>query len=360
MAKAQLLLGSAVVNANLLPGLGAMPHYSQGSSNACGTTSLAMAMTYLGVPKTHQQIDQDIRRMDIFTSPQQLIRYARGHDLEAAGYNGGTYNAIVSQISVGRPCICMFRANWSYPDPPYPGLSGEFFHYVVMVGYGIDPRTKANCLIFHDPYAGDNTAGVTVGLDLATLFSDFDVMWDDVGWNFHRYFFVLSRKGDFLPIDVDDGVEGSIAALDGVSRLTNGLNSVVHPKGYKFANWLGAWPNIGSGIGETIIGGIGGLLQRGGAWINDSVDGIPVLSNLAKPIGHSLLGTGAVLGDLASGLGQVTDDLNESLVDFSNGDIAGGLGDVAQSVGDSAQSIANAVGDAIDSAADAVSDFFDW
>lgn len=54
-----------------------MPPQKQGNTNACGTTSLAMIMSYLlGRHIAHEQIDDEIRRLDSFSSPNDLVVYA--------------------------------------------------------------------------------------------------------------------------------------------------------------------------------------------------------------------------------------------------------------------------------------------
>ena len=47
-----------------LPNVGNMPYYEQ-QGNACGTTTLAEIMSYLGVPMTQADIDAVIRRGDV-------------------------------------------------------------------------------------------------------------------------------------------------------------------------------------------------------------------------------------------------------------------------------------------------------
>jgi len=74
-----------------LPNVANMPFFQQGSSNGCGTTSLAMVMTYLGVPETKAQIDAVIRQLDIFTSPEDMTAFATSHGLQAQGYNNGAW-----------------------------------------------------------------------------------------------------------------------------------------------------------------------------------------------------------------------------------------------------------------------------
>ena len=100
----------------LLPDVASMPFETQGSSNACGTTSLAMVMSYLGVPETKEAIDSVIRRMNVFSSPADLIGFARDHGLQAQGYNHGTWADIEEDAGRGAPCILLINAGYSYPD----------------------------------------------------------------------------------------------------------------------------------------------------------------------------------------------------------------------------------------------------
>jgi hypothetical protein len=60
--------------------LGVVPQ-GQGGTNACGTTSLAMLLTYWGKPTDHVKIDQAIRRMDMPTSPDDVVRYAESQGM---------------------------------------------------------------------------------------------------------------------------------------------------------------------------------------------------------------------------------------------------------------------------------------
>src|SRR5438067_1554671 len=60
-----------------IPNDDSMPDYNQGKTNGCGTTSLAMIMSYLGVPESQGDIDSAIRRADVFTSPTDILDFAR-------------------------------------------------------------------------------------------------------------------------------------------------------------------------------------------------------------------------------------------------------------------------------------------
>src|SRR5262249_27737635 len=120
-----------------LPNVGNMPYFDQGTANACGTTSLAMIMSYLGVPETKDQIDAEIRRWNTFTSPEDLVDFARSKGLEAEGYNNGSWEDVKSQIDQGHPVQCMIQADYDYGD----GTAIHGQHYVAITGYGTDPTT---------------------------------------------------------------------------------------------------------------------------------------------------------------------------------------------------------------------------
>ena len=87
-----------------------MPYYKQ-EGNSCGTTTLAEIMSYLGVPMTQADVDAGIRRMNIFTAPDDMIEFARDHGLEAEGYNHGTWEEVKSMIDAGYPVQAMVNGD---------------------------------------------------------------------------------------------------------------------------------------------------------------------------------------------------------------------------------------------------------
>src|SRR5215471_2854931 len=91
-----------------LPNVDTMPFFKQ-QGNACGTTTLAEIMSYLGVPETQADIDNTIRQMNIYTAPDDMIRYARDHGLEAEGYNNSSWDEVKAMLDAGHPVLAMVK-----------------------------------------------------------------------------------------------------------------------------------------------------------------------------------------------------------------------------------------------------------
>ena len=373
-----------------LPNVANMPFLDQGTSNGCGTTSLAMVMSYLGVPETKDQIDAVIRQMDIFTSPEDMTAFATSHGLQAQGYNHGAWENIESFIPLGQPCICLINANYSYPDNST--ING--LHYVAISGFGVDPTNNQRYAIFHDPNFTTS--------EMVLFESQFVQMGDNVGWGFRDYFMAFSTfsRKESLPPGNRDGVQGVLGTLEGVTNITNGLGNIFHPSSVG-SIFHGIFQFVG-GIVETIGSGIGTLLQVGGQWLHGVVSDIPILRNIIQPIGDIINGVGAIVGDVFNGVGAIINDIGKGIggvVDaivngaigvvrnlggafaaLGRGNIAGfveGIGaaigsvvtavagavtsvvnTVANVVSDAATTVVNAVSDAASAVGNAVSDFF--
>lgn len=373
-----------------LPNVANMPFLDQGTSNGCGTTSLAMVMSYLGVPETKAQIDAVIRQMDIFTSPEDMTGFATSHGLQAQGYNNGIWENIESFIPLGQPCICLINANYSYPDNST--ING--LHYVAISGFGVDPTNNQRYAIFHDP---NFTAS-----EMVLFESQFVQMGDNIGWGFRDYFMAFSTfaSKEPLPPGNRDGIQGVLGTLEGVTNITNGLGNIFNPSSVG-SIFHGIFQFAG-GIVETIGSGVGTLLQVGGQWLRGVVADIPVLRNIIQPIGDIINGVGAIVGDVFNGVGAIINDIGKGIggvVDafvngvigvgrnlgaafaaLGRGNIAGFVGGIAAAIGsvvtavagavtavvntvanvvsDAATTVVNAVSDAASAVGNAVSDFF--
>jgi hypothetical protein len=362
----------------LLPDIASMPFDSQGSSNACGTTSLATVMSYLGVPETREAIDAVIRRMNIFSSPEDLMAFARDHGLQAQGYNHEAWPDIEGDIGIGAPCILLINADYSYPD----GSSISGLHYVVVAGHGTDPTNGQRYAVLHDP---------NYGADLVLYEADLITMGDNVGWGFADYYMAYATSsGAQLPPGNSSGIQGVLGALEGVTNITNGISSIIYPT--SVGGVVEGVVQVVGGVVEGIISAVGGLLQVAGQWLTGVVAGIPVLRNIVAPIGDIINGIGAVIGDLGNGLGDVIialgEGVGEVIDDIVNGIVGAGrylgsalgsllkgdfggfltglgralgvlLGAVGSAISDAANAIGSAVSDAVNAVGDAVSDVAD-
>jgi hypothetical protein len=277
-----------------------MPYYQQGAANACGTTSLAMVMTYLGVPETKESVDAVIRRMNTFTSPEDLIRFAHDNGLQAQGYNHGSWPDIESHAARGAPCILLINAGYDYPD----GTSISGLHYVVVCGHGTDPVTGQRYAVLHDP----NYSTADTLLDEADATS----MGNSVNWGFADYYLAFATgSAPPLPPGNSTGVQGALGAVQGVTSITNGLMAIIEPS--TIGGVVHGAGQVIGGIAGGLISAAGGLLQAGAQWLHAAVTGIPVLRNIVPPIAHLIDGLGAVLGDLGNGITSVITGLGAGL-----------------------------------------------
>ena len=347
----QALTGDGSVR---LPNADQMPYFDQGSQNACGTTTLAEIMSYLGVPETKDDIDSAIRRMNIFTSPNDMIDFARSHGLEAEGYNHGSWEEVKSMIDQGHPVQALIQADITYPD----GSSIKGQHYIAIEGYQKDPVTGEEYVLYHDPNIGDDpsTPGVNEGQEQKMKVSDFEKMWGNVGFNYDNYFIAYAKPGESLPPGRDDGVQAINGTLDGVTNITNGLNRIYSPD--SVGSFVHGIPEFFGGIVQTVGCGIGGLFQLGGQWLNGAVEGIPVLENIVQPFGDIVDGVGAVVGDVFNGIGEACDDVGGAFESLFDGDVGGFFTGLGDAVGDVVGGVVDAVGDAVEAVGDAISDFF--
>jgi hypothetical protein len=347
------VLQALVGGATRLPDADRMPYFDQGTQNACGTTTLAEIMSYLGVPESKDDIDSAIRRMNIFTSPNDMIDFARDHGLKAEGYNHGSWDEVKSMIDQGHPVQALIQADITYPD----GSSIKGQHYIAIEGYQKDPVTGEDYVLYHDPNIGDdpNTAA-NEGVEQRMKVSDFMKMWGDVGFGFDNYFIAYAKGNETLPPGRDDGLEGVLGTLDGVTNMTNGLSRIGDPD--SFGSFVHGIPEFIGGLVQTVGCGIGGALQLGGQALNDAVEGIPVLENFVQPFGDLVDGAGAVIGDLVNGFGEAADDFGGAFESLFDGDVGGFFGGIGDSIGDVATGVVDAVGDAVSAVGDAISDFF--
>ena len=333
--------------AHLLHDVVNMPFYKQ-HGNACGTTTLAEIMTYLGVPMTQDDVDAVIRRMNTFTAPDDMIEFARDHGLEAEGYNHGSWEEIKSMIDAGHPVQAMVNGDDSVNVNGGPAkFSVDGLHYIAITGYGTDPATGEEFVVFHDPNR------LT---EQRMSVSDFEKMWGDVPGGYDNYFVAYGRGGSDLPPGRDDGIESTNGVLNGVTNVTNGLDRMFDPD--SVGGFIHGIPELVGGAVQTVGCFVGGLFQLGGGWLNNAVDGIPVLENIVQPFGDIFNGFGAVVGDIFNGFGEACDSIGGAFESLCEGDFGGFVDGVGDAVGDVVGAVADAASDAVSAVGDAIGDIF--
>lgn len=202
----------------------------QAGTNGCGTTSLAMILSFWqGRPGAIDRpaIDARIRCGPdalAFTSPNHLVSYARTQGFRCRGINHGSWDQLLGLLNQGVPVLVLY-------DPPGDGHD-MLLHYVVVVGYTEPPAGDVSHLTIADPATGRLT-------DLSR--PDFEARWHDlrlmgVSTRLSEVMMVVlpeantpvrHRDGtlgmtDEIPLPEGDlGVSGFVAAVvsDGVNAL---------------------------------------------------------------------------------------------------------------------------------------------
>ena len=136
-----------------------VPYHSQVTEtsipNACGPTSMLMAMEYLGHNESLQDIINRLQSISpteggydpqcinnpVCTSPRTLAGVTEGYGLDVDAAEGWTLEDVRSSLSEGRPIIA---------DITWRLMEGGPGHFVVI--YGVD--SDAEMVYYHDPYDG--------------------------------------------------------------------------------------------------------------------------------------------------------------------------------------------------------------
>ncbi len=124
-----------------------MPRLVQGDTNGCGTTCLAMGLTYLGIPADRVSIDNSVRASSpgkgLGSAPSDLVAYARRAGVQAEVYNEGDFASMAGHVEAGRPVMVVI-------NPPEGGLA----HYVQVVGIIRDESGRPTGVKIRDPRDG--------------------------------------------------------------------------------------------------------------------------------------------------------------------------------------------------------------
>lgn len=223
----------------------------QGRTNGCGTTSLAVALSFLsGKPGAFKQaqIDRAIRRGDMYTSPHNLVDFAKGQGFRSTVINNGSLAQIKDYVAKGVPVQVLYE----------PGEKDDLLlHYVNVVGY--DEKTDE--FLIADPNDGPNDQCRLEGLRRISA-DEFADRWADLkaknlstGMN---NVMLVHLPGENTPIKGADGqvrMSNTIALPEGDglgwrARAADVVSDVVNvgAKGWEKAQDLGskAWKAISS------------------------------------------------------------------------------------------------------------------
>lgn len=151
-------------------------------------------------------IDRLIRRMDIFTSPGDLLTMARKYGLRAEAYNRGNLQEVRLHLAQGRAIQALIR-------------SEDGLHYVVLTGIEAQ-ELSGEQIICLDPAIGKRIF-LPTGLFLSK--------WGYLPGLFHNFFIVYAKDSDALPASRINDLRLAIGVLDGITKFANNLHFLFFP-----------------------------------------------------------------------------------------------------------------------------------
>jgi hypothetical protein len=179
----------------------------QGETNACGTTSLAMILRYFlrkNIPTA--ELDRKIRRLDIFTSPGNLVTLGRSYGLKTEAYNRGNLLEIRSHLEQGRAVQALIR-------------SEDGLHYVVLTGIQSQGHSGEQVVCL-DP---------AIGKRIFVPVERFLASWGNLPGLFHNFFIVYSKDTDAIAPSRIQDVRLAIGVLDGITKCLNNAHFLFSP-----------------------------------------------------------------------------------------------------------------------------------
>ncbi|GEM_PF-5191983 len=123
--------GRPIEGDSALLSVGDLPHGGvlAQKGNSCGTCSLSAIMNFFGTRITFDQIDKEIRKFNIYSSPDLLVWFARRKGYASAFLNRTSREELTYYLDIGVPVILLVDTR---PDEPYNPFH---FHYIVALSY---------------------------------------------------------------------------------------------------------------------------------------------------------------------------------------------------------------------------------
>ncbi|MGE3270825.1 MAG: hypothetical protein AB7P40_18880 [Chloroflexota bacterium] len=179
----------------------------QGRANACGTTTLAYVLRYLLGDRApdRRRLDAAIRRANIFSAPELLVRCAQRLGLPAAAYNGVDLDFVLRLTDRDIPVMVLIDTT------PLDLTDTANLHWVCVVAH------------YEDRIGIYNPHGFQQELDRAS----FEQCWSEArlfglpAWR--RFAIVVARPGTLLPPapSRDLAARGADWAASGVAGVVN-------------------------------------------------------------------------------------------------------------------------------------------
>jgi PKD repeat protein len=274
----------------------------QGSTNSCGTTSLAYILRYLtgSDTYTHFIVDDEVRASDpdhsfgidggMYADPTLLVEYAHSQGVNAEVYQNGDFSEIRRFIDDGVPVMLILSGDGS----------GDIFgaHYIVVVNYCSRPTGIPG---EHETvYAIYNPWGYQYEIPEDRLARYWDWMRmgnsDIMLWN--RLYIAVSNG--YLPAGDLDGIKTELAFSRALSMMNNGADD------FADGEVLEGLVEMVGGCALGIVSGLSDLLL---GWAGHT-DKVPL-------IGGVFGAADELVGGVVAGLTDFVDSLASDLQDIA-------------------------------------------
>lgn len=294
---------------------------NQGATNACGTTSLAMLLTYWSKPTDHFAIDKEIRQYDLPTAPDDIVSYANSRGMRASLKSDAGLEDIAKMIDQGVPVETLIDPLNPYdPNNSVIDHGDTVLHYVTVTGYDRDAKGKITDVDISDP------AGVHYKVS-ADKFNEAwsDLKIDNVSTGLNRVM-ISMVPNDGRVIKGTDGISRKASDID---LPSNGLIGDFFAPSKPARTVIEGIEDVARGIKHGNLGDfLGGAVQAIGGGVATLIGRIPIP-------GFNYLG--GAIGSVADGVGKVIQVVGNA------------VSDAAKAVGKAVSSAASAVGHAISS-----------
>lgn len=300
------------------------------TGNACGTTSTAMVLQFLGYSLRQADVDAMIRSnpdfVDMFTSPNSIIGLMSRFGVNSTGFQNNQFGHIRQNVDNRVPMIAVIDADGS------SGQSTAGVHYVVVDGY--DDAAGAEQVHIVNPWGAASTGWQPFGTWASANWENLQFPWP---FQLMNRFYIAVGPGGVGGSSMWAGMAPGALVAEGAANFMEALGIYARTRG----SWDEVLNSLTHGtlqlvlsLAETVTGGVSFLAQNIGRWMTLISDlGVRLIErggagNIAGGIFLTLVGAPFwiagriidVVANIASAIGEVITAPFRALIDWMSED----------------------------------------
>lgn len=300
------------------------------SGNACGTTSTAMVLQFLGYSLRQADVDSMIRSnpdfVDMFTSPNSIIGLFSRFGVQSTGFQNNQFSHIRQNVDSRVPMVAVIDADGS------SGQSTAGVHYVVIDGY--DDAEGAEQIHIVNPWGASSTLWEPFGTWAPAHWENLQFPWP---FQLMNRFYIAVGPGGVGGSSMWAGMAPGALVAEGAANFMEALGIYARTRG----SWDEVLNSLTHGtmqlvlsIAETVSGGVAFLAQNIGRWMTLVSDlGVRLIErggagNIAGGIFLTLVGAPFwiagriidVVANIAGAIGEVITAPFRALIDWMSED----------------------------------------